>query len=503
LQLWAARSGKCDGCSKKVQTGEQVMDCRRCNWYLCSVCCPQVKSQETTLWGAISSLPFYVLDDMSEMATDIETFVTASFDPEKDVDGQVKSADQKPEPPVSPRQKAESTQVVTEFCEKYPAMRVVPNEADLDVFWAKCSVLHARPIADAIYDQLSFSGGDNDWQPRLRALYALEHLHLKGGMGRDITRIVLHTAKGLLQHLTEVEKCSAKATQVIATLKGAKPGEDAALPEKAAAQSAAAKASQAPASAGSKAAPKPKATPPPKPQDLLDMAAPAVAAPAKAAGAGAKDLLDLPLEAPPVNVATGPRGVNDLLDLTATSSAPVFDAPFDPSAVLVKPLMPAAAAPAVPSAMMTVGAAPGAPSTARLADLYALYPQSGAPGMMQSAPMGSKDMFGLPMGAAAVPPATRGMGPAAAVPSTRGPMLGAVEPGWPMGQAPKMAVGTTPGALNASAPSDPAADASPKERGLESLLSDAVAGLGNLGAAPSAPQPSRQAGGMHRVLAAH
>ena len=46
LQLWAAGVGDCDGCSKRVQTGELVMDCRRCNWYLCNACCSTSEAQE-------------------------------------------------------------------------------------------------------------------------------------------------------------------------------------------------------------------------------------------------------------------------------------------------------------------------------------------------------------------------------------------------------------------------------------------------------------------------
>mmetsp|Transcript_85328 Transcript_85328/g.268960 ORF Transcript_85328/g.268960 Transcript_85328/m.268960 type:complete len:411 (-) Transcript_85328:10-1242(-) len=319
LQLWAARSGKCDGCHKKVQTGELVMDCRRCNWYLCNICCPQNKSQESSVWGALSSLPFYVLDDMAEMASDIETFVSASvFDQDKDADGQGKAGSQ--DTPVSPRQKAESIQMVSQFCEKYPAVRVVPNEVDLDVFWTRCSVLQPKPVADAIYEQLSFSGGDIEWQPRLRALYALEHLHQKGGTGKDISKMVMHSAKELLQHLVDVPQCSQKAQHVIAVLKGAKPPE-APAPKAQAGSSAGpaaaepkSAASSAPAASSSSPA-KPKAAAQ-KPTDLLDLAPASVPPPPKVVGGTPADLLDLQM---PASGSTGPRGqgVGDLLDLAA------------------------------------------------------------------------------------------------------------------------------------------------------------------------------------------
>mmetsp|Transcript_3778 Transcript_3778/g.8778 ORF Transcript_3778/g.8778 Transcript_3778/m.8778 type:complete len:490 (-) Transcript_3778:233-1702(-) len=460
LQLWAARSGKCDGCSKKVQTGEQVMDCRRCNWYLCNQCCPQNKAQDSTLWGAISSLPFYVLDDMSEMATDIETFVSTSVFDQTDKEGKV--LDQKQEPPVSPRQKAESSQVVTDFCEKYPALRVIPNEMDLDVFWAKCSVLHPRPVADAIYDQLSFSGGDNDWQPRLRALYALEHLHQKGGAGRDITRVVLHAAKGLLQHLVEVPQCSQKATQVMATLRGTKPAEVSGPADK------------APASAGSPATP-PKVTA--RAPDLLD-----APPPQQAAGKSTQDLLDLPL-----GLKSGsPQVANDLLDLTtdAAPSAVGVSSPSAPWSMGIAPGVPVTPAPATLPVVSHVGSSTAAPAP-QLADLYALYPKCG---QIPVATVGPKDSTST-----ASPLSTVG-------PASSRSALGISELSRPSVQA-RGALGTKLGQPSTSSSSETCVDPAPKGKGLESLLSESVAGLGNMEVV--AQQPPRQATGMHRVLAAH
>mmetsp|Transcript_89560 Transcript_89560/g.253846 ORF Transcript_89560/g.253846 Transcript_89560/m.253846 type:complete len:551 (-) Transcript_89560:77-1729(-) len=38
LQPWAAHAGTCDGCFRRIRTGEKVMDCRECDWYLCESC---------------------------------------------------------------------------------------------------------------------------------------------------------------------------------------------------------------------------------------------------------------------------------------------------------------------------------------------------------------------------------------------------------------------------------------------------------------------------------
>jgi hypothetical protein len=40
LQTAAAMAGNCDGCNKPVKQGQLVMDCRQCNFYLCSECRP-------------------------------------------------------------------------------------------------------------------------------------------------------------------------------------------------------------------------------------------------------------------------------------------------------------------------------------------------------------------------------------------------------------------------------------------------------------------------------
>lgn len=369
LQLWAARSGKCDGCNAKVTQGEQVMDCRRCNWYLCDACAPQDKADDkSTIWGALTSLPFYVLDDMSEMATDIESFVTASVFDQETQPGSSKAAAEE-ETKVSPLEKAESEQIVTEFCENYPAARVSPNAMDLDVFWNKVGKLQPKALADAIYDQLSFSGGEYEWQPRLRALFVLEHLHNKGGMGREVTKIVLHSAKALLQHLTEVSQCTTKATQVIKLLKnqgdedttaassstdpltnkdsGAAADDEGEAPSSASSSKPAAKAAQVGLPKAKAVTSAAKAAPA---VDLLDMAMPEVVTPV--AKGGGLDLLDTPAVAAPVG---GPDLLLDLTTVAApgTTAAPAFSMPVV-----------AAGPAAIPQS-----------ATPNLADLFALYPQ--------------------------------------------------------------------------------------------------------------------------------
>jgi len=41
LKAWVSNAiGDCDGCGKEVPVGTEVMDCRRCNWFLCEDCLP-------------------------------------------------------------------------------------------------------------------------------------------------------------------------------------------------------------------------------------------------------------------------------------------------------------------------------------------------------------------------------------------------------------------------------------------------------------------------------
>ncbi|CAE8623053.1 unnamed protein product, partial [Polarella glacialis] len=160
---------------------------------------------------------------------------------------------------VSPRSRQESIRIVADFCEKYPAARVRPNTSELESFWARCSVLKASPLIGAIYDQLSYAGGDTSWQPRLRILYALEYLYRKGGVGKEIAVGSLIQAKGIIIHLGEVPQCAEKAKEVIHVITG-----------RAAAQEA-----ESGSKADSEAPAEPKSQKQPAP-DLLDMSEPVV-----------------------------------------------------------------------------------------------------------------------------------------------------------------------------------------------------------------------------------
>merc|ERR1719469_1104051 len=52
------------------------MDCRRCNWYLCTKCHPQERDPRHWLWGSVSLLALKAseeLQDLKEVADNLET----------------------------------------------------------------------------------------------------------------------------------------------------------------------------------------------------------------------------------------------------------------------------------------------------------------------------------------------------------------------------------------------------------------------------------------------
>lgn len=252
LRPWSAKPGWCDGCGGKIKSGQEVMDCRSCNYYLCNTCAPYEKVSEeegSSFWGALSSLGDQmsgpavqsaldnvaltfgdVIDaaaqDVSEMVTDLKSFVASTIGlDEEDEDEEQRQAEEtkKKVELASPRSRQECVKVIADFCEKYPAARVRPNTSELDALWVKCSVLKTAPLVSAIYDQLSYANGDTSWQPRLRILCALEHLYLQGGLGKDVALGVMAQAKGIILHLGEVPQCAEKTKEVLFVLSGKGP----------------------------------------------------------------------------------------------------------------------------------------------------------------------------------------------------------------------------------------------------------------------------------------
>jgi len=445
LILWNAKPGWCDGCGNKIKAGQAVMDCRKCNYYLCSSCAPQEDAEEPSFWGAVSSLgeswssPAVdsafdnvalrfgdVIDaakqDMNDIATDISSFVASAigFDEDEEDIGPGQESRKQAEvvkktlEKASPRSRQEAVAVLSDFCEKYPASRVRPNSADLEKLWGKVSTLKAAALISATYDQLSFANGDTSWQPRLRALYAIEFFFKRGGLGKEVAVGVYNQARSIIQHLVEVQQCADKAFEVTQLLTGkikvADPGAEADDEGRGRA-------------AKAKAEPKKEATP-----DLLDMADAVTCEPP---ASGSLDLLgaspvaktsqdlDLfgspPAVSVPVPAASSTTAATDVFNPNQPAAAPSAAFPaFD----LMAPStgMPSALRSAMPSAF---------PSALPSALPSAAPPSAGFGGVMGMPPMGQgfgapADPFGGMAGLGSLSAIGAGMGPAGAFGSSSG-----------------------------------------------------------------------------------
>lgn len=381
LQPWAAKPGWCDGCGAKIKSGEAVMDCRECNYYLCKYCCPPPEATEDTpsFWGAMASLTEMgsgpavssaldnvalslgdVIDaatqDISEMASDFKSFVASAVGledesgDEAEAERQKAAAMKKSIASVSPRSRQEAASAISDFCQKYPAARVRPNSQELDKLWAKIHELKPIALTSAFYDELSFTNGDTSWQPRLRVLYAMEYLYKKHPTGKEVAMSVMGQAKGIIQHLTEVQQCAEKATEVMKLITGR-------VKEK---QDDGAKADEEEAAKKEKPIAKPaKAAPAP---DLLDMSDPPAAAAAPAA-TPAPSLSDVDLLGGP------PQGSSLPQDLDLLSPAPAAAAPLSLGAGAI-PFTASASLPGSTSLLL------GMPSSGPKAATLPLFPPS-------------------------------------------------------------------------------------------------------------------------------
>jgi len=221
LQAWSAHAGFCDGCHKAVEDGEQVMDCRWCDWYLCKVCLPVYQAQGSSLWGAIASIPVYIADQMEH---DVNSLMTsAGFASNANATDLTNKFHKKTQNSASstPQTRAAS-KVFVDFCEHYPGIqdwsRGVPAHTELESLWAKCSMMPPMPVAEAVCEQLSWVA-DFTWPPKLRALYAMEYISTQGLEGHHVVELVAARGGKLLHRLTGVPQTKDKALDVIRNLR--------------------------------------------------------------------------------------------------------------------------------------------------------------------------------------------------------------------------------------------------------------------------------------------
>uniref|UniRef100_A0A6U9AGI5 Uncharacterized protein n=1 Tax=Zooxanthella nutricula TaxID=1333877 RepID=A0A6U9AGI5_9DINO len=119
---------------------------------------------------------------------------------------------------------AEAARVVAAFCGRQPACRVEPSAPELEVLYLTCRSMAAPAVARAVCEQLSWSSGDAGWQPRLRAMCAMEYFAEQGDWGKEVVVKIRSEAEGALAHLAcEGGRCAEKAQQVLNTAGRAAP----------------------------------------------------------------------------------------------------------------------------------------------------------------------------------------------------------------------------------------------------------------------------------------
>mmetsp|Transcript_52266 Transcript_52266/g.122356 ORF Transcript_52266/g.122356 Transcript_52266/m.122356 type:complete len:433 (+) Transcript_52266:43-1341(+) len=161
--------------------------------------------------------------DLSEMAHEFQSYVADRVGLTKDAEelpeatAEVKLAS---DPSLTPALREAAVAVVSKFCERFSA-RAAPTKEELDTLWGESCEMAPNALASAFYDQLSWTAGDLEWQPRLRALHALEYFYWKDGVGKAVASAVFVSARSLIKHLErEVPQCSQQAQQLTSVLKG-------------------------------------------------------------------------------------------------------------------------------------------------------------------------------------------------------------------------------------------------------------------------------------------
>lgn len=231
LQPWTAPAGTCHGCGKQFPDGEQVMDCRRCEWLVCEICCPRSEAR-SSLWGALSQWPFYAAtkieaafdsfdlacDDFIErhsatleagekvldaVANKVE-YIAELIIPDSDTDSEADR--RKAAAAGSVEERVEAEELLAEFCAVGALLgagssnaRDAAREAEaLERLWSQLSLLYARsldpqPIAAAFCRQLLAGqqepGGASPAE--LRTLAALADVQRRGAVGGAIATEVL------------------------------------------------------------------------------------------------------------------------------------------------------------------------------------------------------------------------------------------------------------------------------------------------------------------------
>eukprot|EP00930_Biecheleria_cincta_P086443 TRINITY_DN75721_c0_g1_i1.p1 TRINITY_DN75721_c0_g1~~TRINITY_DN75721_c0_g1_i1.p1 ORF type:complete len:400 (-),score=79.64 TRINITY_DN75721_c0_g1_i1:96-1295(-) len=111
----------------------------------------------------------------------------------------------------------EACMIVNDFCQEYHAARVEPTLAEIEALWGRCCYYRSPCMAASFCEQLSLLDGGMEWQPRLRALCALEQCFSEESIApRPIAVKVYEEAEDLLLYLArDVPQCASRAQRII------------------------------------------------------------------------------------------------------------------------------------------------------------------------------------------------------------------------------------------------------------------------------------------------
>jgi hypothetical protein len=107
--------------------------------------------------------------------------------------------------------------LIAAFCDNCPATRVEPAASELQALAEACTHASCSGLVSAFREQLSWSSGRSEWQPRARALRALEYFNAQNGPTRIVAQKTVRESGDILRHLAaEVPQCRDRAARLLA-----------------------------------------------------------------------------------------------------------------------------------------------------------------------------------------------------------------------------------------------------------------------------------------------
>jgi len=115
-----------------------------------------------------------------------------------------------------PEQLEETRRIVNAFCERHSALRIVPTEQELTLFWTQCSNQPTAGLTTVLSERLLCTVAEDDRHTQVRLLYALGHFFDTGMGARKVANCVLDETNELVNYLaTEVSDSRELASNLL------------------------------------------------------------------------------------------------------------------------------------------------------------------------------------------------------------------------------------------------------------------------------------------------